>query len=110
MWNEFMEWVDEWDNPMPISDEDEDEDEDEDDDEEPASDKAMGLIVVAAVLPIMALGYLASKTIIKRINKRKEKDESETHATTKRLRANIKNHQQEIAESLPGNGDNRENS
>lgn len=102
MWNEFMEWVDEWDNPIPISDEDEDEDEDE----ESANDKAVGLFVVAAALPIMAFGYLASKTIIKRINKRKEKDESETHATTERLRADIKDHKQEIAESLPGN-DNR---
>ena len=83
MWNEYMEWVDEWDNPIPIPDE------------------GAGIVL---------LGSLTGNAIIKYINKRKEKDESETHETTERLRANSKDHKQETTESLPGNGDSREDS
>lgn len=28
MWNEYMEWVDEWDNPIPIPDEEDDDERD----------------------------------------------------------------------------------
>ena len=103
MWNEYMEWVDEWDNPIPIPDED------DDDDEQPV-DKfvTIGALVISA--GIVLLGSLTGNAIIKYINKRKEKDESETHETTERLRANSKDHKQETTESLPGNGDSREDS
>jgi hypothetical protein len=113
MWNEYMEWVDEWDNPIPIQDWDEDEDEDEDEDKEESTpgDKAIGLIAAAAALPIgiagWAFGNYVVAPLIKKMTKKNEliaeteweraknKHKERTNAskeneTTEWIRANIK--------------------
>lgn len=71
MWNEFMEWVDEWGNPIPISDEDEDEDNEEEGDED---NSGLGLGLTIAALPLAAIGdFLGTKVVAPAIKKRREK-------------------------------------
>lgn len=90
MWNEFMEWVDEWDNPIPITDEDEDEDEDEE--EYDSGDNALGMLLAAAAIPIGMAGWaLGNYVIVPLVNKILEnKDVDKKNETTKRIRTNNK--------------------
>ena len=86
MWNEFMEWVDEWDNPIPIPDEDEDEEEYD------SGNNALGMLLAAAAIPIGMAGWaLGNYVIVPLVNKILEnKDVDKKNEATKRIRTNNK--------------------
>lgn len=93
MWNEFMEWVDEWDNPIPIPDEDEEDNEEEDEQEEyTPTEKAIGLLFAGgAILAGMAGWAFGNYVVVPLANKiSRKKNADKKNETTEWIRANIK--------------------
>ena len=98
MWNEFMEWVDEDDNPIPIPD--------SDDETNNSGSSYIGIALIPLAIGIGFVGHVAGTTIRNAIKKRKEKNE--TYEITKRLRPNIQDQKQETTETLQSDGNYRE--
>lgn len=107
MWNEYMEWVDEWDNPIPIPDEEDDDERDPqwEDSQPKQTSNSLEKYEVIGLAAIISTAGLVGTAIGNHIKKKKEQENAnKTHAATEWVRANIKDHKQETAETLQSNG------
>ena len=110
MWNEYMEWVDEWNNPIPIPDE-EDDDEYEriiegrdpqwEDSQPKQTNSSLEKYEAIGLAAIISTAGIVGTAIGNHIKKKKEQENAnKTHATTEWVRANLKNKEQKTSKTL----------